>query len=151
MHGMGTLYRQFRQGESRKGRRAGCSALLIQGCGGIALYQYQHSDHRCGKEAEAEMRTEGLQPFWAVKYTQPDIPWSEKAAQTFTWRELWNGEVTQGTEVGEGSHGFRCAQLDELFGHVTTEEVTRLRSIQQFEREIDTWYHGGTNGQTSLS
>lgn len=46
-------------------------------------------------------------------------------------------EVPQGTEVSVGCHGCKHAQLDERFVQVTRlwEEMTRLRRIQQSERD----------------
>lgn len=68
---------------------------------------------------------------------------TKKAVQTFGSGELQNLEATHGTEVDERCHGCRCVQLDDLFKQLIRliEEVTRLRCIQQSERETEAWYH----------
>ena len=59
-------------------------------------------------------------PFWA---DDTDRSLREKAVQTFGYGELGNPEV------------IFFEQLTRL-----REEVTRLRCIQQSEREMDVWY-----------
>lgn len=94
-------------------------------------------------------------PLWADTCAQTDLLRSRKAAQTFGSAELWNLEVSHGTEVGEGSCGCRCARVGHLLEQLTKlrEEVTRLRYFQPSEREIDAGYHTAAQAdrQTALS
>lgn len=88
------------------------------------------------------MQMKVSQSLWADLRTQTDLLRSKKAVQTFGSGELQNLEVTHGTEVDEGCHGCRCVQLDDLSEQLIRliEEVTRLRCIQQPERETEAWY-----------
>lgn len=50
-----------------------------------------------------------------------------KTAQTCSW----NLEATHGTTSGEGCHGCRCAQMDDIWQLTRLrDEVARLRYIQ---------------------
>lgn len=93
-------------------------------------------------------------PLWAYTCAQTDLLRSRKAAQTFGSAELWNLEVSHGTEVGEGSCGCRCARVGHLLEQLTKlREITRLRYFQPSEREIDAGYHTAAQAdrQTALS
>ena len=72
----------------------------------------------------------------------PGHPSSDGAQDTICF-QICKSKVTRGTKIDEECNGCGYVQLDDLLEHLTRlrEEVTRLRCIQQLERETDSLYH----------